>query len=42
MNTIALDNVYTLMINFEKMYDRISDEELKALVSSLIKEDTYS
>jgi hypothetical protein len=26
------------MINFDKMYDRISDKERKALVSSLIKE----
>lgn len=38
MNAITLDNVYTLMINFEKMYDRISDEVRKALVFSLIKE----
>ncbi len=29
---------YRLMINFEKMHDRINDEERKALVSSLIKE----
>ncbi len=26
------------MINFEKVYDKISDEERKVLVSSLIKE----
>ena len=38
MNAITLDNVYRLMINFENMYDRINDEERKALVSSLIKE----
>jgi len=38
MNAITLDNVYKLMINFEKVYDKISDEERKALVSSLIKE----
>jgi len=37
-NAITLDNVYKLMINFEKVYDKISDEERKALVSSLIKE----
>jgi len=37
-DAITLDNVYKLMINFEKVYDRISDEERKALVSSLIKE----
>ena len=37
-NAIMLDNVYKLMINFEKVYDKISDEERKALVSSLIKE----
>lgn len=35
---ITLDNVYKLMINFEKVYDKINDEERKALVSSLIKE----
>lgn len=27
-----------MLINFEKVYDKISDEERKALVSSLIKE----
>lgn len=37
-NAITLDNVYKLMINFEKVYDKICDEERKALVSSLIKE----
>ncbi|WHH61795.1 hypothetical protein [Petroclostridium sp. X23] len=38
MNAITLDNVYKMMINFEKVYDKISDEERKALISSLIKE----
>ena len=37
-DAITLDNVYKLMINFERVYDRINDEERKALVSSLIKE----
>jgi site-specific DNA recombinase len=37
-DAITLDNVYKLMINFEKVYDKINDEERKALVSSLIKE----
>ena len=37
-DAITLDNVYKLMINFERVYDRINDEERKSLVSSLIKE----
>jgi site-specific DNA recombinase len=31
-NAITLDNVYKLMINFKKVYDKISDEERKALL----------
>lgn len=37
-DAITLDNVYKLLINFEKVYDKISDEDRKVLVSSLIKE----
>lgn len=37
-DAITLDNVYKLMINFERVYDKINDEERKSLVSSLIKE----
>ncbi len=34
----TIDNAYKLVINFEKVFDRINDEERKSLVSSLIKE----
>ncbi|RXI40144.1 recombinase family protein [Clostridium tetani] len=37
-DAITLDNVYKLLINFEKVYDKIRDEDRKILVSSLIKE----
>ena len=35
---ITLENIYTLLSNFDKVYDKISDEEKKSLISSLIKE----
>ena len=38
METITLDNIYKLMLNFGKLYDIIRDEEKKSLVSYLIKE----
>ena len=37
-DAITLENIYTLLANFEKVYDKISDEEKKKLISSLIKE----
>ena len=37
-DAITLENIYTLLANFEKVYDKISDEERKSLISSLIKE----
>jgi len=37
-DAITLDNVCKLMINFERVYDKINDEEQKSLLSSLIKE----
>ncbi len=33
-----MENIYTLLANFDKVYDKISDEEKKSLISSLIKE----
>lgn len=33
-----LDNIYKLMLNFGKLYDIISDEEKKSLITYLIKE----
>lgn len=38
METVTLDNVYQIMLNFGKLYDIMSDEEKKNLVSYLIKE----
>ena len=38
METITLDNIYKLMLNFGKIYDIISDEEKKSLITYLIKE----
>ena len=38
MKTITLGNIYKLMLNFGKLYDRISDEEKKSLITYLIKE----
>ena len=34
----ALDNIYKLILNFGKLYDIISDEEKKSLITYLIKE----
>ena len=38
METITLDNIYKLMLNFGKLYDIISDEEKKRLITYIIKE----
>jgi len=38
MKTITLDNIYKIMQNFGKLYDIISDEEKKSLISYLVKE----
>ena len=38
MEAITLDNIYRLMLNFGKLYDYISDEEKKSLITYLIKE----
>ncbi|MDU7336735.1 MAG: hypothetical protein E7L17_01320 [Clostridium sp.] len=37
-DAITLKNIYTLLANFDKVYDKISDEKKKSLISSLIKE----
>lgn len=37
-DVITLENIYILLENFEKVYDKISNEEKKSLISSLIKE----
>lgn len=38
MEAITLDNIYKLMLNFGKLYDIISDEERRSLITYLIKE----
>ena len=38
MEAITLDNIYKIMLNFGKLYDRISDEEKKSIITYLIKE----
>ncbi len=38
MEAITLDNIYKIMQNFGKLYDIISDEEKKSLITYLIKE----
>lgn len=38
MEAITLDNIYRIMQNFDKLYDIISDEERKSLITYLIKE----
>ena len=37
-DAITLENIYILLANFDKVFDKISDEEKKSLISSLIKE----
>lgn len=36
--SITLEIIYTLLEKFNKVYDKINDEEKKSLISSLIKE----
>jgi len=38
MKTVTLDNIFKIMLNFDKIYDKLNDDEKKALISSLIKE----
>lgn len=38
MEAITLDNVYKIMQNFGKLYDIMSDDEKKSLITYLIKE----
>ena len=37
-DAITLENIYTLLANFDIVFDRITDDEKKSLISSLIKE----
>ena len=38
MEAITLDNIYKILLNFVKLYDRISNEEKKSIITYLIKE----
>jgi len=38
MQSITLDNVYKILLNFNKIYDKLTDIEQKALITSFIKE----
>lgn len=37
-DAITLENIYTLLANFDIIFDKITDDEKKSLISSLIKE----
>ena len=38
MQSITLDNIYAILKNFNKVFDKITDEEKKMVITSLIKE----
>ncbi len=38
MQAITLDNVYKIMLNFGKLYDKTTDDERKSIITYLIKE----
>ncbi len=38
MQAITLDNVYEIMLNFGKLYDKTTDDERKSIITYLIKE----
>lgn len=38
MQAITLDNVYKILKNFNKVYDKLTDEEKRTVISSFIKE----
>lgn len=40
-DALTLENIYTLLANFDKVYDKISDEENKSLISSLKKIEIF-
>lgn len=37
-DAFTLENIYSLLSNFDKLYSKVSDEEKKSLISSLIEE----
>ena len=38
MSAITIDNVYKVLLNFDKVYDRLNDEEKKTMIQGFIKE----
>ena len=38
MNAITIDNVYKVLLNFDKVYDRLNDEEKRTMIQGFIKE----
>ncbi len=37
-DALSLENIYTLLANFDTLFDKSTDEEKKSLISSLIEE----
>lgn len=38
MSAITLDNVYKILMNFDKIYDKLTDDEKKTVLTSFVKE----
>jgi DNA invertase Pin-like site-specific DNA recombinase len=38
MSAITIDNVYKVLLNFDRVYDRLNDEEKKTMIQGFIKE----
>lgn len=38
MSAITIDNVYKVLLNFDKVYDRLNDEEKRTMIQGFIKE----
>ncbi len=38
MSAITIDNVYKVLLNFDRVYDRLNDEEKRTMIQGFIKE----
>lgn len=38
MSAITIDNIYKILLNFDKVYDRLNDDEKKTMIQGFIKE----
>ena len=38
MSAITIDNIYKVLLNFDKVYDRLNDEEKRTMIQGFIKE----